>query len=60
MSSEKKESNRSGISGMVFVGCLMIGLAAGFLIGNIMVGVLGGHRVGFIAMGISRYVTGEW
>jgi len=60
MSSEKQESKRSGISGLVFVGCLMIGFAIGLLIGNIAAGLFGGLGVGFIAMGITRYITGEW
>jgi hypothetical protein len=42
MTDNKQERKRTGISGLVFVGCLMIGLAIGFLIGNIPAGVLGG------------------
>jgi len=55
MSSEKNElkSKAKDVSGLVFVGCLMLGLAAGFLMGNIMVGVLGGLGVGFILIGIA-------
>ena len=60
MSVEKSDSKRSGISGLVFVGCLMIGLAIGLYIGNVAVGILGGIGVGFIAMAITRYITGEW
>lgn len=60
MTNNKQEPKKSGISGLVFVGCLMIGLAIGFLIGNIAAGVLGGLGVGFIAMAIARYLTGEW
>jgi hypothetical protein len=60
MSGDKQELKRKGISGLVFVGCLMIGLAIGLLIGNIAVGLLGGLGVGFIAMAIVRYMTGEW
>jgi hypothetical protein len=60
MTDNKQERKRTGISGLVFVGCLMIGLAIGFLIGNIPAGVLGGLGVGFIAMAIARYITGEW
>lgn len=60
MANEKQESSRKGASGLVFVGCLMIGLAAGFLMGNMVVGVLGGLGVGFIGMAIARYATGEW
>jgi len=60
MSGEKQESSRKGISGLVFVGCLMIGLAIGLLTGNMAVALLGGLGVGFIAMAIARYVTREW
>lgn len=60
MTNNKQEPKKSGISGLVFVGCMMIGLAIGFLIGNIAAGVLGGLGVGFIAMAIARYLTGEW
>ena len=57
---EKQESKRKGISGLVFVGCLMIGLAVGFITGNIVAGLFGGLGVGFIAMAIVRYKVGEW
>ncbi len=57
---EKQTLDRSGISGLVFVGCLLLGLAIGFLIGNVVIGLIGGLGVGFIAMAIARYTTGEW
>lgn len=60
MSGEEHKVSRSGISGLVFVGCLLLGLAIGFLAGNIVVGVIGGLGVGFIAMAVARYATGEW
>ncbi len=60
MSSEKQDIKRSGISGLVFVGCLLISLAIGIMTGNVAVWILGGLGVGFIAMAIARYVTGEW
>ena len=60
MSSEKQELRRSGISGLVFVGCLFIGLAIGILTGNVVVGLIAGLGVGFIGMAITRYVTGAW
>jgi hypothetical protein len=60
MSGEKQESRRSGISGLVFVGCLLIGIAVGILTDNAAVSILGGLGVGFIAMAIARYATGEW
>ena len=60
MSTEKKELSRSGASGLVFVGCLMLGLAVGLLAGNVAVGLIGGLGVGFIGMAITRAVTGAW
>ena len=60
MTNEKQGPNREGVSGLVFVGCLMLGFAVGFLTGNIAAGLFGGLGVGFIAMAIVRYITGEW
>ena len=60
MANEAKETKGKGISGLVFVGCLMLGLAIGFITGQIVAGVLGGLGVGFIGMAIARYKTGEW
>ena len=54
MASEKQEPKRNGLSGLVFVGCLMLGFAIGFLIGNVPVGLFGGLGVGFIAIGLMR------
>ena len=60
MASEKQKPDRKGVSGLVFVGCLMIGLAIGLLLGNVAAGLFGGLGVGFIGMAIVRAVTGEW
>lgn len=60
MSSEKHEPRGKGVSGLVFVGCFLLGLAIGFLTQNVVVGVIGGLGVGFIAMAIARYSTGSW
>ena len=60
MANEAKEPRRKGISGLVFVGCLMIGFAIGFMTGHVVVGLFGGLGVGFIAMAIVRYKLGEW
>ncbi len=60
MTSEKQESGQSGASGVVFVGCLILGIAAGLLFGNVVVGLLGGLGVGFIGLGVMRAVTGSW
>ena len=60
MASEKQEPKKKGISGLVFVGCLMLGFATGFLTGHIQAGLFGGLGVGFIAMAIVRYKIGDW
>jgi predicted lipid-binding transport protein (Tim44 family) len=60
MANEQQKPDRKGVSGLVFVGCLILGLAIGLLTGNVAVGLLGGLGVGFIAMAIVRYITGEW
>jgi predicted lipid-binding transport protein (Tim44 family) len=60
MSNDKQERSRKGASGLVFVGCLILGIALGFLIGNMAGGFFVGLGVGFIAMAIVRAITGEW
>ena len=60
MTSEKQGSKGKGASGVVFVGCLLIGLAAGLLTRQIAVGILGGLGVGFVGLGMVRAATGEW
>ena len=60
MSSEKQAPKGKGISGLVFVGCLMLGLAIGLLTGNVAAALIGGLGVGFIAMAIMSYLTGQW
>lgn len=57
---EKQKAKRSGISGLVFVGCLLIGLAIGIWTGQMAVALLGALGAGFIAMAVARYTTGEW
>ena len=51
---------RKGLSGLVLVGCLFIGMGVGFLTQNVPVGLFIGLGVGFIAMAIVRYRLGEW
>lgn len=60
MAYENQKSRRKGISGLTFVGFLMIGLAVGLLIGNVVVGLFAGLGIGFIAMVIAYYITGQW
>jgi hypothetical protein len=58
--SGKKEPKTKGATGLFFVGCLILGLAIGFLLNNVAVGLFGGLGVGFILMAIARYSTGDW
>lgn len=60
MSSEKQEGSRKGASGLVFVGCLMVGLAVGLYTRDMAVAIIGGLGVGFVGMAITRAITGEW
>lgn len=60
MTSEMQEARQSGVSGLVFVGCLMLGLATGLLFGSVVVGLIGGLGVGFIGMAVMRAITGSW
>ena len=60
MANEAKEPKRKGISGVVFVGCVMLGFAVGFITGQLPTGIFGGLGIGFIAMAIVRYKLGEW
>ena len=62
MSNDNTEDVRSrqGASGVVFVGCFMLGLAVGLFLNSVAVGVLGGLGLGFVGMGVVRALTGEW
>lgn len=60
MSVEKKAPSRSGVSGLIFVGCLLIALAIGLFTGNIAPALIGGLGVAFVAMALARYATGQW
>ncbi len=60
MSNDQEVRSKTGITGLVFVGCLLIGLAIGILTNNVAVALLGALGVGFIAMAIARFITGQW
>ncbi|KAA3655837.1 MAG: hypothetical protein DWQ04_32855 [Chloroflexi bacterium] len=60
MGFENLKSPQKGTSGLVFVGCLLFGLAVGLFIGNVVIGLFGGLGIGFIAMFIAYYATGNW
>lgn len=52
MSNEKQVQTR-GMSGLVFAGFLMIGLAAGFVTRNFAASILGGLGLGFVGMSLA-------
>jgi hypothetical protein len=57
---KSRETKKSGLSGYVFVGCIIIGLGFGLAF-NLMPGALIiGVGIGFLGMGIVRYKTGRW
>ena len=60
MSNDNQAPSRTGITGLVFVGRLLIGLAIGIYTGNVAVAILAALGVGFVAMGLVRLVTGQW
>ena len=60
MSGDSPQRSKSGVSGLIFVGCLLIGLAIGLYTGYVAVAIFAGLGVGFIGMGIARAVTGAW
>ncbi len=60
MADNDKEGKKAGLAGLVFVGCLIIGLGVGIGFNLMPEALIIGLGVGFIAMGIARYKTGKW
>lgn len=50
----KKESKSDTAGGLVFVGCIMLGLGIGLYYGNAAVGLFLGLGTGFILFGILK------
>ena len=58
MAEEKeKRSKKMEAGGLVFVGCLVIGMGVSFALDNMPVGLFIGLGAGFIAMAIIRFRT---
>jgi hypothetical protein len=51
---KKKKSKSDSAGGLVFVGCLMLGIGFGLLYGRPDVGTMVGLGVGFILFGIIK------
>lgn len=49
---ENKTKIRSTVGGIIFVGCMFIGMGLGFYFGHLLPGIFIGMGVGFVAMGI--------
>lgn len=51
----KKEENKyDAAGGVVFVGCMFVGMGVGYFMGQLVVGLFVGMGVGFIGMGILK------
>lgn len=55
-----KEKRRKGFSGIVFVGCMFLGMGIGTLLGHTQAGSFIGMGIGFVLMGLLRAKYGEW
>ncbi|OYD14684.1 hypothetical protein CH333_03280 [candidate division WOR-3 bacterium JGI_Cruoil_03_44_89] len=55
---KKRHTSAYEYSGILFAGCVVLGLGIGMLCGRTGAGVLIGVGVGLIAMGISRMFSG--
>jgi len=47
---QKKATQKA--AGLLFVGCMFIGMAAGFYFGRVPMGLFGGMGIGFIMMAV--------
>ena len=51
---DRRMKDNSTVGGVIFVGCMFIGLGIGMLYNKTAVGVILGLGVGFIVMGLIR------
>lgn len=50
---DEKKKRVSTVGGVLFTGCMFIGLGLGFYFSHIVVGLFIGMGVGFVAMGLT-------
>lgn len=50
---EKKKTTEK-VAGLLFVGCMFIGMAAGWYFGSLLIGLFGGMGLGFILMAVVK------
>ena len=60
MGKEAQEPKKQGLSGYIFVGCIIIGLGFSLAFDLMPGALLIGIGFGFLGMGIARYITGLW
>ncbi len=48
----EKNKKASTVGGVIFIGCMFVGMGMGFYFGQLLPGIFIGMGVGFIAMGI--------
>lgn len=50
MENDQKKPNKSSIKagGLLFTGCLFLGMAGGYYFGNMLVGIFAGMGLGFV------------
>ncbi len=48
---ETNKTSRS-VGGLLFTGCMFIGMAAGWYFGNMLIGLFAGMGIGFILMAV--------
>ena len=55
MEENKSESKKAAqkVGGLLFVGCMFLGMAAGWYFGDMKVGMFAGMGIGFIMMAVS-------
>ena len=57
MEKEKKSIKKETAGGLLFVGCMFIGMGLGFMLGNMVSGLFIGMGCGFVAFGITYLIA---
>ena len=48
------KSTARKVGGLLFTGCMFIGMAAGWYFGNLVIGMFAGMGIGFILMAVAK------
>lgn len=54
MEENKKEAKKTAqnVGGLLFVGCMFLGMAGGWYLGKMVIGIFAGMGIGFIMMAV--------